>query len=149
LSTPTDIERRAVQQTKRQQRETKRQYEFLAGQVRSQLRRQLDEILKTNTKAFVLLLLQGGALKVGVDVAEKPPEPVIDEPTEPTTAELEAAARALGLDLNSDPNATPIAVEAFQKRQRDKGGQYGPDGPIGVAIPAPEQPKPLLEVVPR
>ena len=128
MSTPTDIERRAKQVTRRQERETKRRYELLAGLVRSQLRKQLDEILKLNTKAFVMLLLEGGALKVNVEVAEKPP--AIDAPTEPTTAELEAAARALGLDLNSDPNATPIAIEAFQKRQRDEGGQYDESVPM-------------------
>jgi len=80
MSTPTDIERRAKQMTKRQERETKRRYEFLAGQVRSQLRKQLDEIAKPNMRSFVMLLLEGGALKVNVEVAEKPPEPVIDEP---------------------------------------------------------------------
>jgi hypothetical protein len=83
MSTPTDIERRAKQVTRRQERETKRKYEQLAGLVRSQLRKQLDEILKTNTKAFVFLLLEGGALKVNVEVVEKPPEPVIDEPVIP------------------------------------------------------------------
>ena len=120
MSTPTDIDRRAKQVTKRNEREAKRRYELLAGQVRSQLRRQLDDILRMNTRAFILLLANGGALKVGVEAAEKAPEPVIDEPTGGT------------VDVAFPP---PIEYDPKRDRFEDEPG----------FVP----PKPLLEIVPQ
>ena len=132
MSTPADIERRAKQVTKRQEREIKRKYEFLAGQVRSQLRKQLDEILKTNTKAFVMLLLSGGALKVGVEAVEKLPEPVIDE-----AVDTEAAARAI--DASDLPNGGAYpGVDAFDQTAYDeiRSGKI-PPGLVEPTFPPP------------
>jgi len=163
MSTPTDIARRAKQITKRQERETKRRYELLAGQVRSQLRKQLDEILKTNTKAFVMLLLEGGALKVNVEVAEKPPEPVIDEPAPTTEEERVALYRELagsGLsDAEARGTAWPDVIDApvIPDEDRTPPSSENPAFPLPVAyIPAedrfedePGYVRPLLEIVPR
>jgi len=83
MSTPTDIERRAVQVTKRQQRAAKRAYDDLKGKLRSQLRRQLDEFIKPNERDWIFLLLKGGKLRLFVETTAPEAPPVIDAPAIP------------------------------------------------------------------
>lgn len=103
--TETYEEKRAKRVTKRQQREAKRRYEQLKGLLRSQLRRQLDEILKPNEREFVFLLLNGGALNVSVQ-AKAPPAAGDDSgamqqaadalPTGGAIVDIKSAMRAIG-----------------------------------------------------
>jgi len=130
LSTPTDIERRAKQMTKRQEREAKRRYELLAGQVRSQLRRQLDDIMRTNMRPFILLLANGGALKVGIEAVEKLPEPVIDETKGQQTVDGRGPVdtEAAGRILDDQLAAAARAIDAFDQTAYDeiKSGKIPP-----------------------
>lgn len=105
--TETYEEKRAKRVTKRQQREAKRRYEQLKGLLRSQLRRQLDEILKPNEREFVFLLLNGGALNVSVQAKAPPADGAADDsgamqqaadalPTGGAIVDIKSALRAIG-----------------------------------------------------
>lgn len=84
--------RRAIRVTKRQEKEAKRQYEHLKGVLRSQLRKQVDEIAKMNGKDLIFAMLNGGKVQVGVQVEmpKAPEEAPVD--IEAATQALEAAA---------------------------------------------------------
>lgn len=96
IEKPTEIDyaaRRAVRITKRQEKEAKRQYEHLKGVLRSQLRKQVDEIAKMNGKDLIFALLNGGKLQVGVSIEmPKAPEEAPPVNIEAATQALEAAA---------------------------------------------------------
>jgi hypothetical protein len=70
---PTYEEKRAARVTRRQEKEAKRQYDYLKGVLRSQLRRQIDKIATENGKDLIFAMLNGARLQVGVTI-EMPKE---------------------------------------------------------------------------
>lgn len=78
-------ERRAARATKRQQREAKRGYEHLKGVLRSQLRKQVDQIATENGKNLIFALLNQGRLQVSVSIEmpQSDAPAVTDVPADP------------------------------------------------------------------
>jgi hypothetical protein len=75
---PTYEARRAIRVTRRQEKEAKRQYEHLKGVLRSQLRKQVDQIAGENGRNLIFALLNGGKLQVAVSIEMPQTEPGAD-----------------------------------------------------------------------
>lgn len=96
-------EKRKKQRTRREERAAKRSYEFLKGKVRSQLRRQLDEIMTPNLNDLILALAAGKGVRLQIEVAEQGAPPVTTVPTDEGPVDVEAATRALEAAADKKP----------------------------------------------
>jgi hypothetical protein len=94
---PTYEEKRAARVTRRQEKEAKRQYDYLKGVLRSQLRRQIDKIATENGKDLIFAMLNGARLQVGVSI-EMPKAPEDEQPVD-----VGAATRALDVAAEKKP----------------------------------------------
>lgn len=94
---PDYAERRAIRKTKREERANKRAYEEMKGRLRSQLRKQVDQIAKENGRNLIFALLNGASMQVNVQI--KPRE----EETPPITAIPEEASESFSDDISSEP----------------------------------------------
>lgn len=82
--TETYEEKRARQRTRREEREATRAYNDLKDKVRSEMRRQLDWLLKANINKFIVALAQGNGLRLYIEVAEQAPAVTkVPEPEKP------------------------------------------------------------------
>jgi hypothetical protein len=91
---PDYAARRAARVNKRQEKEAKRQYESLKGTLRSQLRRQIDQIMNESAKDLVFALLNGARLQVSVKVEMPEAEaPAVETP--PPAPEPKSLGRRL------------------------------------------------------
>lgn len=82
-------ERREARVTRREEKEQRRKYQALKDLLRSQLRRQLDQILSENAKNFIFLLATDHSLQLSVQV-RAPEQPEIEAPPPNNTAAIEA-----------------------------------------------------------
>lgn len=96
-------EKRARQRTRREERAAKRAFEFLKGKVRSQLRRQLDEIMKPNMNDLILALASGKGIRLQIEVADTGAPPVTTVPTEQGPVDVESATAAIEAAAEKKP----------------------------------------------
>jgi hypothetical protein len=96
-------EKRAKQRTRREERAAKRAFEFLKGKVRSQLRKQLDDIMKPNINDLILALASGKGIRLQIEVADVGGPPVTTVPTDQGPVDIESATRALEAAAEQKP----------------------------------------------
>ena len=74
--------KRQRQRTRREERAQKRSFLELKGRLRSQLRRQLDEIMNPNINDLIVALIGGKGIRLQVEVADQgePPVTAVPEP---------------------------------------------------------------------